>query len=195
MLLGTYQDMVQRENELRNLYETATGEPLPVESPAPLVGAGSEEVGLILEVLKRSGVAKQDVAQSLNDFLNSEHFRGMPIHAISTRLFAVIAHAAANHRKTPPDQGTSNDIDLVSAYLPYCDAMLIDNGTRAMLEKGMPMKYTLNYPCRLFSKNNGSEFLTYLKNIEEEADPLILALVRQVYDDEWLKPFVTMFET
>ena len=113
---------------------------------------------------------------------------------ISTRLFAVIAHAAANHQKKPPDQGTANDIDLVSAYLPYCDAMLVDNRTRAMLERGVPKKHTLNYPCRLFSPNVGKKFLVYLKNVEAEADPLILALVRQVYGETWLKPFVTMFD-
>ena len=74
--------MVKRENELRSLFEAATGEPLPVENPAPLVGPGSEQVWLILEVLKRRGVAKADVAMLLNDFLSSEHFRGMPIHRI-----------------------------------------------------------------------------------------------------------------
>ena len=82
VLLRAHQDMVKRENELRNLFETATGEALPVENPAPLVGPGSEQVWLVLEVLKRRGVAKADVELLLNDFLNSEHFRGMPINRI-----------------------------------------------------------------------------------------------------------------
>ena len=111
-----------------------------------------------------------------------------------TLLFAVIAHAAANHQKKPPDQGTSNDIEFVSAYLPYCDAMLIDNRTRAMLQTGVPQKYAVNYPCHLFSKNNGDEFLAYLKRVEDEADPFILALVRDTYGEERLKPYVTMFD-
>jgi hypothetical protein len=196
VLLGAYQDMVNREGELLRLYEAATGEPLPshIEHPAPLVGPGSEQVRLVLEVLKGRGIAKSEIAPALRDFLDSDHFRNMPIHALSTRLFAVIAHAAANHQKRPPDQGTANDIDLVSAYLPYCDAMLIDSRTRAMLEKGVPRKYAVNYPCRLFSTNVGSEFLDYLKSVEEEADPFVIALVRQVYGEKWLKPFLTMFD-
>ena len=196
VLFGAYRDMVNRESKLLRLYEVATGEPLPshIENVAPLIGPGREQVWLILEVLKGRGIAKDEIARTLGDFLDSEHFRNMPIHAISTRLFAVIAHAAANHQKKPPDRGTANDIDLVSAYLPYCDAMLVDNRTRAMLERGVPKKHTLNYPCRLFSPNVGSEFLAYLKSVEEEADPLILALVRQVYGETWLKPFVTMFD-
>jgi hypothetical protein len=63
-----------------------------------------------------------------------------------------------------------------------------------MMGRGVPRTYAVNYPCRLFSPNIGSEFLDYLKNVEEEADPLILSLVRQVYGDKWLKPFVTMFD-
>jgi hypothetical protein len=196
VLLGAYQDMVTRGNELLRLYEAATGEALPshIENVAPLVGPGSEQVRLILEVLKQRGIAKGEIATILSDFLDSEHFRTMPSHAISARLFAVIAHAAANPRRRAPDRGTASDIDLVSAYLPYCDAMLIDNRTRAMLENGVPRKYALNYPCRLFSPNGGSEFLEYLKSVEEKADPLIPAFVRQVYGDKWLKPFVRMFD-
>jgi hypothetical protein len=49
---------------------------------------------------------------------------------------------------------------------PYCDAMLIDN--------------------------RGDAFVAYLKQIEEHADPVILALVRDTYGEEHLKPYVTM---
>lgn len=72
--------------------------------------------------------------ERLNAFLSSKHFQEMPINKTSTRLFALIAHDAATHQKTPPDEGTANDIDLVSAYLPYCDAMMIDKRTRLLLE-------------------------------------------------------------
>jgi hypothetical protein len=34
-----------------------------------------------------------------------------------------------------------------------------------------------------------------MKSVEEEVDPLILALVHQVYGENWLKPFVTMLDT
>jgi hypothetical protein len=35
--------------------------------------------------------------------------------------------------------------------------------------------------------------LDYLKSIEAEADPIIPALVRATYGEDWLKPYVTMF--
>jgi hypothetical protein len=68
--------------------------------------------------------------------------------------------------------------------------MMIDKRTRLMLERG---KYAANYRCRLFSRNTGGRFLDYLKSIEAEADPMIPALVRATYGEDWLKPYVTMF--
>jgi hypothetical protein len=82
---------------------------------------------------------------------------------------------------------------MVSAYMPYCDAMLIDNRVRAMLTS-LPKRYALQYPCRLFSRNNGDRLLTYLEGLEKNADPLVLALVRDVYGPDWPTPFVEMYD-
>jgi hypothetical protein len=194
VLLETYRERETRQTELLCRIEVATGEPYPcdLESPVSLVGGpGNDLLYVIVEVLKRRGVAKSEIGERLGAFLNSEHFREMPINKTSTRMFALIAHAAANYQKTPPDEGTANDIDLVSAYLPYCDAMMIDKGTRLMLERG---KYAQNYPCRLFSPNTHEQFLSYLRAIEADADPFIPALVRDTYGETWLKPYVTMFD-
>jgi hypothetical protein len=158
-------------------------------SPSP---AAYQMIG-ILEVLKRRGAEPTRARRIVIDFLNSQHFRDTPTNRISTRLFASIAHAAANGRKQPPDNGTSNDIRMVSAYLPYCDAMLVDNRVRAML-KSLPKRYALHYLCRVFSRSNGDEFLSYLRDLEHDADPLVLALVRDVYGPQWPKPFLEMYE-
>ncbi|MEO5740311.1 MAG: hypothetical protein ABIS29_06930 [Vicinamibacterales bacterium] len=52
--------------------------------------------------------------------------------------------------------------------MPYGDAMLIDNCVRAMV-MSLPKRYALGYPCCVFSKNNGDDFLAYLQGIEREA--------------------------
>jgi hypothetical protein len=195
VLLEMYRERETRQTELLRQIEAATGEPYPfdLESPVSLVGGpGNDLLYVIVEVLKRRGIAKGKIGERLGAFLDSEHFRDMPINRTSTRMFALIAHDAANGQKTPPDEGTANDIDLVSAYLPYCDAMMIDKRTRLMLERGT---YAQNYHCQLFSRNTGEQFLNYLKTIETEADPFIPALVRNTYGEDWLRPYVTMFET
>ena len=52
----------------------------------------------------------------------------------------------------------------------------------------------MNYRGRPFSKNTGDEFVADLKSIQEEADPLIRALVRDTYGENWLKPYTTLFD-
>lgn len=109
------------------------------------------------------------------------------------------AHPAGQKRKATSmcgweNQQTGDDGQaLVTSALTRAK-FLVGNRTRAMLENGLPKKYVLGYPCRLFSPNIAGELVAYLKRFEEEADPLILALVRDVYGDDWVKPFVTMFD-
>ena len=62
------------------------------------------------EVLKRRGIGPEVSKAVVIDFLNSTQFRNTPSNQISTRLSASIAHAAANGRKQPPDDGTASDI-------------------------------------------------------------------------------------
>lgn len=185
-LLDAYDEWVNRQIDL------ACGrKPFTLENISPSPGA--EHVTLIVEVLKRRGVSQEMIGGLLLEFLNSKQFRNTPVNKISTRLFALIANTAANGQRRPPDQGMANDIDVVSAYLPYCDAMLIDNRVRAMLTT-LPKRHGLDYPCRVFSRNNGDDFLAYLRSIEQEADPLILSLVHHVYGQDWPRPFLTMYD-
>src|SRR5207244_11247722 len=168
VLLETYRHRETRQTELLRQVEAATGEPYPFEpeSPVSLVGGPGNDLSyVILESLKHRGVAKSDIGERLSAFLSSKHFQEMPINKTATRLFALIAHDAATHQKTPPDEGAANDIDLVSAYLPYCDAMMIDKRMRLMLKRG---KYATNYLCRLFSRIICEQFLVIMISIEVE---------------------------
>jgi hypothetical protein len=149
--------------------------------------------GWIHDVLKAHGVNDAEVGDQTLAFLNSDIFRDTPFNRISTRLFAMIAYRAANGQKRPLGRGISNDIDVVSSLMPYCDAMFIDNECRGLLSN-IPKKYALGYTTRIFSRSNGDEFLDYIKSIEAAADPTILREVRAVYGDDWLIPFLRMYE-
>lgn len=154
---------------------------------------GLDRFHLLIAVFRRNGVPESDVGPRLRAFLESDAFKDFPASDIATRMWAVIAQKAANGQRKPPNQGTVNDINIVSALLPYCDAMFVDNKCRALLND-IPAEYAFTYPTRLFSPNTGSAFIAYLKDIEEHADTAILSQVRQVYGPDWPVPFLTMYE-
>ena len=123
----------------------------------------------------------------LTDFLKSGAMDEAPVSTIAAAMLASLAAKAAAGQKEVPNQGTAIDIRLVSMLLPYCDAMFVDNKTRALL-MDVPKKFALPYPCRVFSVNCGNDFIKYLTEIRNEATPQHLKLIEQVYGPNPLKP-------
>jgi len=78
------------------------------------------------------------------------------------------------------------DISIVSALLPYCDAMFVDRKCRSLLI--LPKSHELPYPCRVFSMANKDEFLQYLRDIRDRATPDHIALLQEVYGPSVLEP-------
>lgn len=127
---------------------------------------------------------------TLKAFLASDEFKDYPMSRITTLVWAAIGQAAANGQKEPPNAGTSNDIRVLS-LAPYCDAMFVDNGCRALWMK-IPTKYRKPYKAKIFSYNTRHEFLGYLRDIQDRADPAIVECVHQVYGEP--TPFLSMYE-
>ena len=56
-----------------------------------------------------------------------------PFVKLQALLYASLAMRAAGGQKELPNEGTNTDIETVAHLLPYCDAMLMDNGCRSLL--------------------------------------------------------------
>src|SRR5207237_235827 len=111
----------------------------------------------------------------------------LPFNVIESLMFASLSQRAANGQRKMPDQGTLNDISVVSTLLPYCDAMFLDDGCRALLHD-IPKEYKLPYSCAVFSKNNSQDFLAYLRSLRDSVTPEHLEIMRDVYGREPVKP-------
>ncbi|HXT70947.1 MAG TPA: hypothetical protein VN700_14395 [Vicinamibacterales bacterium] len=148
---------------------------------------------VIVREFQGSGVARATLFDEIGKFLQSPEFQTYPYSRIETAMWAGVACQAANGRKTPPNVGMQNDITVVAALMPYCDAMLVDNECRELL-RSIPKKHALGYKAEVFSPNSGEHFLTYLRGLEATADPGVLASVREVYGADWPRPFLTMYE-
>ena len=81
---------------------------------------------------------------------------------------------------------------MLSAYLPYCDAMFVDKEMHGLLDEP-PLKTALNYGTKVFSPRSKQDFLDFLDQIENSAPAEHMAKVREVYGDGWEKPYVEVF--
>lgn len=154
---------------------------------------GLDTFQMIEQVLKYQGMEAKLIGPKIQEFAYSEAFKNTPANRLSALLWAVIAHQAANGRTKPINKGMNNDIDTVATLLPYCDAMLIDRECAALIDN-IPKKYPLGYDTRIFSLANRDEILDYLRGIEANADPEVVAAVKAVYGDSWLTPFRTIYK-
>ena len=82
---------------------------------------------------------------------------------------------------------------MLSAYLPYCDAMFVDKEMHGLLDEP-PLKTALNYGAKVFSLRSKREFLNHLDQIENNAPAEHLAKVREIYGDAWEEPYVEVFQ-
>jgi hypothetical protein len=174
---------------LKRRYEIATSA-VPFTYENVYQSNGLDQFRLIMEVLKARKMPEERLMLMLAAFLKSDQFKDYPASRITSLVWAAIGQAAANGQKEPPNAGTSNDIRVLT-LAPYCDALFVDNGCRALWEK-IPSRYRAFYKVRLFSYNTRDNFLSYLKEIEDNSEPKVIAAAREVYGEP--SPFVTMYE-
>ncbi len=136
---------------------------------------------------KYRGLASDQANEAIKSFIQSGAMNETPSNIISASMWASLAMQAAAGQKTPPDEGMVTDIDIVSALLPYCDAMFVDRKCRSLLFD-IPKTHKLPYQCRVFSMANKDEFLQYLRDVRASATPEHLALLQEVYGSSVLEP-------
>jgi hypothetical protein len=143
------------------------------------------------KVFGEAGLPYEEAIPKVWEFLTAEELGEVPYVRISCLMFAAMAQLASRGKKTRAKH-PFNDVDMVSAYLPYCDAIFVDKEIESVLaEKPLPSE--LGYPARVFSVRSKDLFLNYLDQIESEASPEHLSLVREVYGKNWEKPYVEVF--
>jgi len=104
----------------------------------------------------------------MGQFLFSEHFYNTPYVYIESLIFAALARKVrASGRKA--SLGDFYDVPICSRFLPYCDAMFLDNEYRGMLQEGGVVLHE-QYDTKLFSSRTMDEFLAYLDEIEQSCD-------------------------
>ena len=148
----------------------------------------------LLSRLEKRGVPKEAQLHQARRFLYSEPALCAPQNHLCALLYASLARRAALGQKRAPSRGTSNDIDFISAYLPYCDAMFIDNEFAQLLSEEPLATAVKEHPTRIFSTRSRDDFLTYLSALEAGAESDHVVLVARTYGETWTEPYRSMLE-
>jgi len=146
------------------------------------------------DILRRSGIAtEEEIILKLTDFFRSDNVKEIPYLTIYSMLSAVIANQSAHGGRTkPPNQGTSNDLSFISAFVPYCDALFIDNAFRENIKQGDKF-LKLGISNKFYSVNNIKAFFKYLDGIEVNASKAHMDKVKEVYGNNWGQPYLSMY--
>jgi len=113
--------------------------------------------------------------QRIKAFLYSEHYANVPIDRISSEFFALLRqmlrHGAFSSRERAEKRfkGFFYDVRFLSAYVPYCDAMVVDTLMHRWATDPL-IDLPARFGTRLFSRSNWHEFLAYLDEIERSVD-------------------------
>lgn len=129
----------------------------------------------------------------LDGFFESTCFSAVDWVKITSHMLAYIAQQAAKQgRNKLPTPGFGYDVLAISSYMPYCDAMFIDNECQTMLSQN-PLRDRLGYPAILFSANTIDKLVDYLRDIASNAHPEHLNIVASIYGDDLVQNFFNTF--
>lgn len=140
------------------------------------------EVIELRRIMMEAGATEEKAIESILLFWNSEHFRSLPHHKISSYLFAATARRVAAGGKKIINEGMMNDVRAISSYAPYLDAMFIDKTSEAILEE-RELREGLSYRSKIFSFKTKNGFLEYLGGLEESTPSNVKELCKSIYGE------------
>jgi hypothetical protein len=146
-------------------------------------------ISALAHLAEEAGHRADDALRVVVRFLFSDAAFDAPANDISALLMAALARKAANGQKRAPSPGMWNDITAIAAFLPYCDAMFLDNECAGLLREEPLRTKLVPFGTSIFSSKTGDEFLEYLAGLEQEAGAEHVGLVARVYGDDWTVPY------
>ncbi len=107
------------------------------------------------------------------EFYSTEQFRAAPVQDLKSRMFAtlkmLVVQGAYQNRDNALKKlsGFYYDVDHISTYAPYCDAILIDGPMHEIVGR-QQVDLEKRYGVKVFSRSNWDEMLAWFDDIEAE---------------------------
>jgi len=159
----------------------------PMSNPMYLLTMSNSQIFLefsaLKAVLEKRGIPEAEHIGNIEEFWDWEKNREIPQNKFSSYLFAAIARRVAMGERKIIDKGLMNDVNTISTYAPYMNAMFIDKTCAALLTEE-PLISELEYKARIFSLSDTDAFITYLKEIEAGTPDNVRELAARIYGVE-----------
>ncbi len=138
-------------------------------------------VSNIFDTLVREGVEQSAAGPKVVEYLHSPDITSIPFVKLQSLIYASAARQMVQGKKVLPNAGFDSDVQFISTFLPYCDAILVDREMRGLLTQGQLSREVEKFGCHVFSASVRDELFDYLNAVEDKATEQHLRLVAEVY--------------
>jgi hypothetical protein len=157
---------------------------------APRTG---EFFGMTWSAMEERGMPVRGREQTLNDFLSSDMPAQLPAARLRASLLAAVGWLAARQQLGGVTASLRWDLQSISAYAPYVDALFVDRQCHRLL-RNTPVAEVLPAALRVFSVENLTDLERWLGEIEANAPAGHFDLLEQIYGPTWLRTYDTLLE-
>lgn len=140
------------------------------------------------DILVDAGRKQAEHWGTIERFFNDAALARVPFLRLSCGLLAALATEISQGRGRDPDRGMVHDVNFVSTLLPHCDAMLIDDRAKRLLDLADAHLH-FGYDVAVFSTRTRGDLLEWLLELERGIPAHHHDLIAEVYGEDWLKPF------
>lgn len=175
----------------------AAGEPYEMQLEDFLPPTSNEILESLTRLCRVNNIEEARIPETvMRYFSDLDALLEIPAVRISSVLFAGWAHRAAMGKKEAPKSST--DVQFISSYLPYCDALFVDKESEQLLKefpKNTPNHLRLKeFSAKVFSLRNKEQFLEYLDSVVNEIPNEQLEIVKDVSGEDYGKPYWEIIE-
>lgn len=146
------------------------------------------------ELFTAEGVPGDALASMVFKFFTGPIVANLPFNIISAHMHAAVARKLCYGRPSQPTKSPNpsilTDISMISTLLPYCDAILVDNFCKEILEDPA-FKEQLPFKTLIFSSRDGDELLKFLKLQEERLTETHVRNLEMVYGRDRITELTT----
>lgn len=190
----------QQFNVRRNaaMARIAAGEDYDMELNDFMPPMSNEIVESVIRFCRyEKGMSQEEIPETIaRYFTDVDALLEVPVIRISSVMFAGWAHLAAMGKKKTPK--SSADVQFISSYLPYCDALFVDIESGTILRefpKDTPEYLRLKeFSPRVFTLNEKDRFLDYLDEIVASIPEEQAAILRDMNGENYGEPYWSLIE-